>query len=285
LKQTLLSLFETIGIFIVPFTLFSVLFLPFFQDRQGLEEITASITEDEIDALGDSSENWVIDGDTVYVDDSLVYASATPHTMNGGREDIVFEFESKTFSGDVDFAWGFNQNMMRPTDIWLWQNYSHPFYTQGEEEKYGCRVLNDVIDYTNLGIENYDIYDVNLGNQNNIYLFNVSYNYIASNGSYDTGIFAFSTYEIDGDDYTLCGNYNRKITVWDNQSYFDWNKWDVDYNHKSWNYEGMTDWYVTPNMNIQSGVRYKCKIRLQQTHFDLNDYSGKYWFAFKPSID
>ena len=61
---------------------------------------------------------WVIDGNTVYVNDSLVFASATPHAVHG-TDEVVFEFESKVFTGDVDFAWGFNQNIMIPTNIWL----------------------------------------------------------------------------------------------------------------------------------------------------------------------
>ena len=80
--------------------------------------------------------DWVIDGNTVYVNDTLVYASATPHTVHG-TEDIIFEFESKSYSGDIDFIWGFNENEMKPQKIWLWQNYSHPHsYYEGVEKHF-----------------------------------------------------------------------------------------------------------------------------------------------------
>ena len=33
---------------------------------------------------------WLIDGNTVYVNDSRVFASATPHTVTNTQEDVVF---------------------------------------------------------------------------------------------------------------------------------------------------------------------------------------------------
>jgi hypothetical protein len=39
-------------------------------------------------------DEWIIDGDTVYVNDSMVYASATPHTISDG-DFVEFEFISK----------------------------------------------------------------------------------------------------------------------------------------------------------------------------------------------
>jgi len=226
-----------------------------------------------------TDEDWIIDGDTVYVDDSKVYASATPHTIYGADE-VVFEFESKQYSGDVDFCWGFDETVMKPTNIWLWQNYSHPMYSWGEVEKYGCTIIKDVVSFTNLGIENYNDYNITLGNSNNTYLFNATYNNGLSNGT-----FAFATYENNSGDYTLCGHYNITDRIWNNQTYFDWNVWNVDYNHIEHNHKGMTDWYITPDINIQSDKRYKCKVKIKRVKWDLNGHNGKYWFAFKPSSE
>ena len=53
-------------------------------------------------------EDWTIDGNTVYIDTPQVYASANPHTLHGPGW-VEFSFNSKQFSGDVDFIWGFDQ--------------------------------------------------------------------------------------------------------------------------------------------------------------------------------
>lgn len=222
--------------------------------------------------------NWIIDGNKVYVDDSLVYASATPHTIFGGG-DVVFEFKSKVFTGDVDFCWGFDQGIIKPTAIWLWQNYSHSFYTQVLQQDWGSVTLNNVTSYTSLGIENYSNYVVTLGNENNTYLYLVNYNINSS------GIYAFTTFSNVGSTYTLSGNYYHFVDKLNTVSYFDWNPWDVTYNHIQWNYEGMTDWYLTTPQGIVADATYKCKIRLEQQHYGLEAMSGKYWFAFKPTSE
>jgi len=263
------------------------LVIPVFTRQEPLIAPSGGNNGSEITAGADdlSDAPWIIDGNTVYVDDNLVYASATPHTLQSSG-DVVFEFESKAYTGDVDFAWGFNGSFMKPDAIWLWQNISHENYYYEEQEDWGCVDFYNVSNYMSLGIENYDNYSVTLGNKNNLYLFNVSYNYNASNASFDTGIYAFTEPTIIGDDgYCLCGNYNRSVKVWDNQSYYDWNPWLVDYTHVSWNHENMTDWYIIPNLPITKDTRYRCKIHLQQQHWDLQEHSGKYWFAFKPSSE
>jgi len=57
--------------------------------------------------------NWVIDGDKVYIDDEYVYLSAEPHTINESNW-VVFELESKVYSGDIDVIWGFNITLTQP---------------------------------------------------------------------------------------------------------------------------------------------------------------------------
>jgi hypothetical protein len=222
--------------------------------------------------------NWVIDGDEVYVDDSLVFASATPHTLSGSG-DVVFEFKSKVFTGNVDFCWGFNQGVMKPTGIWLWQNYTHSFHTQVFQQDWGSTILYGVTSFADLGIANYDSYVVTLGNKNNTYLYSVNY------GTNQTGIYAFTTFSNVGSTYTLSGNYSHWVDILNTPTYFDWIPWDVTYNHIQWNYETMTDWYLTSPQAIVSGTTYKCKVRLEQQQFGLNLASGKYWFAFKPSSE
>ena len=221
--------------------------------------------------------NWVVSGNTVYVDDSLVYASATPHTISGSG-DVVFEFKSKVYTGNMDFIWGFYQEIMKPTAIWLWQNYSHPYNVQEYVQDWGSITLNSVTSYTSLGIQNYSLYTVTLGNRNNTYLYRVNY------GGNKTDIYAFTTFSNVGSTYTLSGNYSHWVNVVHSSTYPDWNSWTSPYTKLNFNYGGMNTWYLYPNQPIVADTTYKCKIRIEQK-FGITDYSGKYWFAFKPSTE
>jgi len=67
--------------------------------------------------------NYIIDGDRVYIDDTNVYLSATPHTvMQDGW--VEFELVSKKFSGDVDVAFGIDQDIMSPKIPQRWNGDS-----------------------------------------------------------------------------------------------------------------------------------------------------------------
>ena len=278
--------FSNIGSILVVVVLMLNLVLP--ASRRFMADNVLADSDDPSPVVVDRGQNWNIDNNTVYVNDSKVFASATPHTISGS-DDVVFEFESKVFTGDVDFAWGFNQNIMKPTKIWLWQNYSHENYYFEEQEEWGCKTFDNVTSYDSLGIENYDNYSVCLGTKNNTYLYNITreiYDGTINGTENHTCAYAFSSYTNLGDgSWELCGNYNKSVKVWDNQSFFDWKPWDVSYNHIEWSYENMTDWYVTPSQSIQQGVRYRCKIRVDQQKISLGGMPGKYWFVFKPSSE
>ena len=63
--------------------------------------------------------NYIIDGDTVYIDDTNVYLSATPHTiMQDGW--VEFQLISKQFSGNIDVAFGLDQDIMKPKTPQRW---------------------------------------------------------------------------------------------------------------------------------------------------------------------
>ena len=229
--------------------------------------------------LADDFDEWIIDGDTVYVNTTDVYASATPHTIHGS-DDIIFEFESKTYTGNVDFIWGFNQTEMMPTKIWLWQNYSHPSFYYTTNETYGCTILNNVTSYEFLNIENYSNYSVYMGTPNNTYLVNIT---IKNETNY---IYAISDYTVqNATRFLICGNYSQTTKIWNNQSYFDWLEWETTFTHINHNYENMTDWFATTNQPITANHRYKCKVHVSRKKWDTTPINGKYWFAFKPSSE
>ena len=226
--------------------------------------------------------DWEIVGNSVQIDDDYLFASATPHTITGNTL-VEFNFRSKVYSGDIDFIWGFDVPNVRPTDVEIWKNYTHYYTGVHIVEKYGSSTIYNVTEYTNLGIENYDNYTVTLGNKNNTYLFNISYDPMG-NGTIQTGIYAFSSYDVNGDDYTLSGYYDKSESYEYIMDFFDWKTWNPGFNKINYEHGGMNTWYTLSGISIIQGVDYKIRARMQ-TPFSLNSTSGKYWWAFKPSSE
>lgn len=54
-----------------------------------------------------------IDGNTIYVNDSKVYLSATPYIINNSGY-VYFNFTSKVFSGYIDLVLGYNSSAIKP---------------------------------------------------------------------------------------------------------------------------------------------------------------------------
>ena len=69
--------------------------------------------------------DYQIDGDKVFIDDDNAYLSVEPATL-GSSGWITIEVESKKVSTNFDFGFGFDKDLMKPKQIQLWTNYSHP---------------------------------------------------------------------------------------------------------------------------------------------------------------
>ncbi|MEO5351425.1 MAG: hypothetical protein H7836_17550, partial [Magnetococcus sp. YQC-3] len=67
-----------------------------------------------------SAEDYIIDGDRVYIDNDNVYISLSPHTLNNSGF-IYVQVISKKFSGLVDVAFGFNLSNCYPTECFIYQ--------------------------------------------------------------------------------------------------------------------------------------------------------------------
>lgn len=72
-----------------------------------------------------SSADYIIDGNKVYIDDINVYLSASPHTI-GSSGWVSLELISKRYTGNIDIAFGFNQEIIKPTKIQIYRSYYHP---------------------------------------------------------------------------------------------------------------------------------------------------------------
>lgn len=62
---------------------------------------------------------YTISGDSVYIDDSHAYLSATPHTLTEPGW-VEFNFTSKTYTGDINVVLGVDTEQMRPLKVKRW---------------------------------------------------------------------------------------------------------------------------------------------------------------------
>lgn len=226
------------------------------------------------------TEDWKILGDTVYINDSKVFASATPHTLSSSGW-VYFEFESKIYDGNIDMFWGFNTNDTFPTKkVFIWRNYTHYYESFSFYQDEYVETFYDVTNYTKLLMEDYSNYSVKYGNLNNTKLYDFTYN----NGD-NHGTAAFNTWQQigDGNDYQITGNETYRTTYNNSINYWDWKSFNKDYDKVSWEYENMTQWYILRNQTIQQGKRYKLKVWVNIEFSGFYKFSGKYWWGFKPS--
>jgi len=236
----------------------------------GFLLIPFNVLVPDADAAGD----WVIDGDTVYIDDENLYISATPHTLDSDGW-VEFELETKTYDGDIDVVWGFDIPSCTPHHPQIWMNYTHELVGYHYVERVGSIEIFNVTGWVNLGIENYDLYIVDYGNSNNTYLMNISYE---SNLSL---IVAFNSYVEfgDGDDYRLTGHYDNYESYFYYETFFDWKQWNTSFNIVSYIYGGMNTWYLLEGVSVVHGYRYRVRAWID---IPFNTV-GKYWWAMKPS--
>lgn len=62
--------------------------------------------------------DYIIDGDTVYIDDANAYIAATPHTVDVSQY-VYLDIISKRFTGDIDICFGFNTQFLNPRSLEL----------------------------------------------------------------------------------------------------------------------------------------------------------------------
>ena len=221
--------------------------------------------------------DWIIDGNKVYFQDDNVYLSASPHTLSEPGW-VTFELETSTYSGMIDVGWGFDTPETTPHQAKIWRNYSHTFEGNRIVDKIGNKVFNDVTEWDNLGIENYSQYQVNFGNENNTYLFRFWYN-----GGVNESIAAFTSYQEigNGDDYRVTGHYDKSEHYYWQESFYDWDDWDAEFETIEYEHGGMNKWWVLQDVEIEAGKRYMVKAWIQ---YPLNqNETGKYWWVLKPS--
>ena len=175
--------------------------------------------------------DYTIDGDSVYVDDSNIYLRATPHTISYS-DWVEVEFESKIFGGEVDFAFGFNTDEIKPKKVERWNPHD-------EVKEYTCD--HEFIYTTN---PNY---------------FWCYYTQQANGTSPDINVTVF-------EHSFLSGNLQEQTALW-NETY-NWTNFNDAFDSIDYEFDGKNKWWYIKAQQINAGQTYKIR-SVSYTHLTL----------------
>ena len=217
-------------------------------------------------------QNWVIDGDTVYIDDANVYLSATPHTISSGGW-VYFNLTSKTYTGDIDVVWGFNLPNVKPTKAELHHPYWGNWTTNHEQFFYNISSFSGSSSACDFGNSynslHYDVtYQVPIG-------FNNETNETIYEGR--TSTVCFDSQTNDGTNYTVYWHTDHsKLILWKDIS--------SSFTKINYDYGDMNTWYYVKNVSVVAGKSYQMRAWVDIAP-SPSKTEGKYWWALKPSSE
>jgi hypothetical protein len=213
-------------------------------------------------ALGDN--NYIINEDTVYTDNSKVYLSATPHTLSSSGW-VYFNLTSKVYTGNIDACWGFNTSVSKPTKVEVYS--PHWVNTTTNHKK----------TFYNSTLHVYTGKDLDYGNSYNTnYKYTITESIVNDNGtSYIISNATFDSFDTDGTNYTI---------YWHNRhdNYYLWKDFSPSFNSVIHNYNGYNKWYYIKNIPITSNKEYTVRAWIDVPVSTKKQF-GKYYFAIKPS--
>ena len=226
--------------------------------------------------------DWTIEGDTVFINNSWVYLSATPHTINSSGW-VVFELESKKIAGELDAIWGFDSTEARPRHPQIWRNYTHNMTGHRYDgEQYLDIIFDNCISYERLDIVDYDNYTVDVGNKNNTKLWNLTFNYLVE-GEWETvnvTIAFTSKTVIDADSIQFFYYDDIWTKYYYDSTFWDWKHFDKDITIKEYDWRGYDKWYMV-NATVQEDKLYRVRCWVDVPFEGLSGTSGKYVWAIK----
>jgi hypothetical protein len=193
-----------------------------------------------------SPPQWIVEDNSVYVDDAYVFINVTPHTSNNP----VIEFKSKVYTGDVDVVFGFDTDEVVPKSAGINPHYEDVPYSYTCDFEFNYTLApNYAWCYTNTS-------------------------YINNQSQQDYEIRVIFDHSFDS------GNLNEKTIHW-TENEFVWD--DVSGAFERVNYEFLDydTWYYKKDIPINANQTYYLKAGLQPT--TMNTGSHKYFFGIKPS--
>ena len=227
-------------------------------------------------------DGWVIDGDSVYINDSNVYLSATPHTLSGSGW-VEFEILSKNYEGELDIAWGFddkdNIEVEKPQK---WEkNVPHLKYKNVPIELVG-NITFDNIESLQVVVKDKDK-KADIGNENNTNLVKIKFKKSDDELQDNTTIAYEYKVEVNGSTtffYKYDGNKQEPYVEY----YDDWKGvTSSSVTKEKLNYKDCDDWqFTTLDAPIVKNTLYKVRCWIEVPFRGETPVEGKYNFAIKP---
>ncbi|MCP3684484.1 MAG: LamG domain-containing protein [bacterium] len=225
-------------------------------------DVKGNLFVDPVIEVPDS--DWVIDGNTVYVNNSKARISATPHTIYH-NQDVIFTLDIKNYTGNVDLIWGFDREGALPTGAFKEVEKNKTWNTSTTREFLNVTEITASSDPCEIGNEYNSIHRwakwCRPGN--------------VSNGSgpvCQNATICFDSYENTDDDYNV---------TWHTTHFRKWKEWkDISgaFDKKIFQYEDMDEWYLKKDFAVTAGTTYSIKANIK-----ITGKEGKYWFCGKPS--
>lgn len=209
---------------------------------------------------------YTVDGDTVYINDSRAYISATPHTITSSGW-VYINLTSKTFSGDIDVAFGFDTALARPIRAELYS--PHTYYWN---DSYVMNVYNVSGNTAGSGSCDY-------GNEYNTYKRNVTWSYVDNvTAEQKNNIFCFDSYENVSNDYRI---------VWhtEESEARDWKDYSSAFDSADYEHGGMNKWWYVKDVPVSANQSYLMRGYVNIPVIFGEGTSAKYWVSIKRSAD
>lgn len=231
--------------------------------------------------------DWVIDGEKIYIDDEKAYLSAEPHTLQGDGW-VEFELLSKEYEGNIDIVLGVDvESNITFSNPQRWKkDAAHDAYIWIPSELQGEITLDNIIDYEWFLIEEFEGI-IDLGNENNTYIASVTYELEILPEEIHNNNIAFYDYEWLNPEQTavkLYYNYDGKVRDWYTEYYDDWVDVNASYISSDYQWNDVSIWYhASLDVPISSEVLYRARVFAKIPFKGLEEISGKYYWAVKPS--
>lgn len=167
--------------------------------------------------------NYEIVDNSVLINDSNLYLKATPHTLTSSGW-VETELESKLFSGEIDFAFGFDTDNLKPKRLQIYDPHEEDI-----THSYTCN------------------YDFN---------YTTNPNYFTCYSNNDNGTIVYKEGSFDW------GNLQTQTAYWNETIETEWRDWNV-LDSIDYEFDGKNKWYYSTNKYVTAGQTYKIRYYLE----------------------
>lgn len=224
---------------------------------------------------------WPAGSDGVYIEDDFVRLTAEPHTL-GSSGWVTFSLLSKQFSGDVDLAWGFTSDDVRPTSPQLYRSHTHEHTRQVLANVTRWIVFNNVSSYSLISIEEWGNHSTPIGSIFNPEFYEVNATLGTKIGLHYTGMVSWS-----GNLAALNVTYldQQLIPEVYEETHYDWLPASLPFDKITKSAAGMSVWYILKGMPVQANQTYQLRAWVEIPFAGQGQVSGKYAWGLKRSSD